>query len=80
MVHSLSFAVRDQHPADNSVEIWFCPTLHTELELFSIGNGAEGNSVERFLAHAIIVSPLLWLAPQVRATMHAWDVQYGDAL
>ena len=55
-------------------------TLHTELELLHIGDGAGGRSVRDLLAHAVVVPPLLGLAPQVGAAVHAGNVEDGDAL
>lgn len=55
-------------------------TLHAKLELFSVRDGAGRHPVRNLLAHAVVVPPLLRLAPQVGAAMHAGNVEHSDAL
>jgi len=54
--------------------------LHAELELLGVRDGAGRRPVGNLLAHAVVVPPLLRLAPQVGAAVHAGNVEHGDAL
>lgn len=54
--------------------------MHAELELFGIGDRARWHPVWNLFAHAAVVSPLLGLAPQVGAAVHAGNVEHSDAL
>lgn len=55
-------------------------TLHAKLELFGVRDGAGRHPLRSLLAHAVVVPPLLGLAPQVGAAVHAGNVEHGDAL
>lgn len=55
-------------------------TLTAEFELFSVCDGAGWHPVRNLLAHAVVVPPLLRLAPQVGAAVHAGNVEHSDAL
>lgn len=54
--------------------------MHAELELFGVRDGAGRRPLRGLLAHAVVVPPLFRLAPQVRAAVHAGNVEHGDAL
>ena len=49
--------------------------MHTELELFYVCDCAGRHSIWNLLAHTVIVPPLLCLTPQVRAAVHAGNVE-----
>lgn len=54
--------------------------LTTKLEHFGISDGAGRHPVRNLLTHSIVVPPLLCLTPEVRAAVHAGNVEDCDAL
>lgn len=55
-------------------------TLHAELELLGVSDHRGVQLLRRFLAQPVVTALLLGLAPEIGATVHAGDVEDGDAL
>lgn len=54
--------------------------MHTKLQLLGISDSAASHSLWHFLTHAIVIPSFLGLAPQVRAPVHAGNVEHSDTL